>query len=413
MESKTHTTTQNIIWNALGTVFYFACQWLLTIYAVHFSGGYADAGILSLAMSISGPLQIVASLNLRTFQVSELDNRFSDGDFLINRILMSAVSLLLCICTVIYGGYSKYESVCMIIFMVFRISEALADVLHGIDQKAWRLDIAGKSFILRGCAILLAIIGGTLLGKSLSVTILVMTGLVCLIIYFYDYRACQKQACPNFSYKRNNIVDLTRTGIPLALYSIFLTLVSYYPRFQIEKLYGKEILGIFSSITTPTVLVTQLANFIFSPLMGIFAECRKEHDKKRLYRLLSVSFGGTILIGVLAITAGNVLGEWALVLLFGESIRQYAYLLIPIIYTAILTAIIWLLCGLLTVFKDYYALAVLTCVSLSLCLISAPFLISERQLMGAVLTLTMALAAETILLVIRFLYRLKIEHLFL
>lgn len=111
-------------------------------------------------------------------------------------------------------------------------------------------------------------------------------------------------------------------------------------------------LGIFASISTPTVLITQLSSFIFSPLMGAFAECRKNHDKTRLYKLLLICIVGIFGIGIVSLVAGLILGEWALVLLLGESIKEYASLLTPIIGTPVLMAAIWLLCGLLTVFKD-------------------------------------------------------------
>lgn len=358
-------------------------------------------------MSLSNVLLVVASLNLRTFQISELNGQFSDGDFLRNRFLTSGLAFILTICVVIYQGYSRYESLCICLFMIYKISESLADVFHGIDQKAWRLDIAGRSFILRGITSLLAMACGLLLGGNLIVTIILMAVFAYLVIFFYDYRQCKQQCRPDFGSNKGNVLLLVKIGGPLALCSILLNLVSTYPRFQIEEQYGEKLLGVFASIATPTVLVTQLASFIFGPLMGIFAECRQKHDTGKIYRLIGLSVGATAVIGAVAAVAGKVLGEWALVLLFGESIREYTYLLIPIIFSAVLTALVWLLSGLLTVFKDYYVMAALTAVSLGLCVIAAPRLIAEEQLIGAVWTLLSALALETVLLLIRLLHLLR------
>lgn len=401
----------NMLWNSVGTLFYFGCQWLLTVLVVYFRGGYSDAGVLSLAMSLANVLGIVASLNLRTYQITELDGRFRDGDFLLNRVLVSGVALVLCLCAVIYKGYGRYESLCIFAFMIFKVSEAFGDVLHGIDQKAWRLDIAGKSFILRGFTTLIAMACGMLFGGSLIITIILMAVLAYLVIFFYDYRQCKKQCCPDFCFSQSNVLALMKIGISLALCSILLNLISTYPRLQIEEQLGKELLGVFASIATPTVLVSQLAAFIFGPLMGVFAEHRKKRDTKKVYQLLLVSVGATAAIGVAAVTVGKMLGEWALVLLFGESIRAYAYLLVPIIYSAILTALAWLLGGLLTVFKDYYMMVVLTSVALAVCAVSAPLLIAEKQLMGAIWALLAALSLEILFLLVRLLYLLKREKL--
>lgn len=398
---------KNILWNSIGSLFYFGCQWLLTVLVVYFKNGYSDAGMLSLAMSLANVLGIIACLNLRTFQISELNGQFSDGDFLYNRILTSGIALVLCVGVVIYKGYSWYESLCIFIFMTFKVSEALTDVFHGIVQKVWRLDIAGKSLVLRGFTIGGAIVSGIFFDKSLIVTIIVMAVLSYLVIFFYDYPQCKKQSCADFRFNRHNVLALVKIGIPLALYFVSLNAISTYSRFQIEEQCGKELLGVFSSIATPTVLVTQMSSFIFSPLMGIFARYRQENNIKRTYQLLLVSVGGIAIIGATAVMAGKLFGEWALVLLFGEPIRGYSYLLIPIICTATLTAVTWLLGGLLTVFSDYYVMAALTAVSLLLCIIITPTLIAERQLMGAVLSLSAALILEILLLAIRLIYLLK------
>lgn len=399
----------NMLWNSIGLLFYFGCQWLLTVFVVYFRRGYFDAGVLSLAMSISNVLGMAACLNLRTFQVSELEGRFSDGDFLANRILASGISVILCLCIVLYQDYEHYEQLCITIFMIFKTSEALGDVLHGFDQKAWRLDIAGKSFLLRGFATLLAMGCGMLLGGSLIVTVLLMAVFAHVVIFFYDYRQCKRQIRINLSYSRKNVLLLVKIGVPLALYSMLLNLISTYPRFQIEEQYGKELLGIFASISTPTVLITQMASFVFNPLMGIFAEHRKEGNKKGVSQLLLFSIGATIAIGVVAAAAGSLLGEWALVLLFGESIRAYTYLFVPIIYTAVLTALIWLLCGLLVVFRDYYMLAGITLISLLFGMGCAPVLIPNRMLTGAVVTLLLSLGLEVLLLLLRLVWILKRE----
>lgn len=399
----------NMAWNSIGLLFYFGCQWLLTVFVVYFKGGYTDAGVLSLAMSLANVLTMVASLNLRTFQVSELEGRFSDGDFLCNRALTSGAALILCIFVVIYKGYSRYEGLCIFAFMLFKVSEALGDVFHGMDQKVWRLDIAGKSFLLRGCVTLLSICCGMLLNGNLLLTIFLMTVLSYLVIFVYDFQQCKKRVQPDFSHHQGRVWALVKIGFPLALYSMLLNLIATYPRFQIEEQYGKELLGIFASIATPTVLITQLASFIFSPLMGVFAECRKEHDRKKLYKLLLLCVGGIAVIGIISLIAGRILGKWVLVLLFGESIGDYSYLLTPIICTAILTAAIWLLCGLLTVFKDYYALAVLTLVSLMFCMLASTPLITEKHLLGAALALLGALIIEALLLIIRLFYLLRRE----
>lgn len=48
----------NILWNTIGNIFYLGCQWLLSVVVVRISGSYADAGVLTLAISTTNVLYL-------------------------------------------------------------------------------------------------------------------------------------------------------------------------------------------------------------------------------------------------------------------------------------------------------------------------------------------------------------------
>lgn len=388
---------KNIIWNSVGTLFYFGCQWLLTVLVVRLNNNYSSAGILALAMSIATPLITVATLNLRTFQVANMDECFSDGDFIFTRTVTSIAALAICIILVVCGKYSNYTSICIILFMCYRLSEAIIDVLHGIDQRAWRLDLAGKSSLLRGSIMLAAFVVGEYCFKNLLVSIVLMGLAVYSVILCYDIPACKRCTQLNLAHNRGNIFSLVKVGIPLGASSFLLGLLSSIPRLFMENWYGEEALGLFGSITTITVLVPQFANFIFGPLVPLFAERWKSGDVKGFNRLLAANVAGIALIGAMALIVGYFFGEWGLSLIFGDSIRPYSYLLCPVIGTAIITAYIWLLVTVLTILGDYNMLAWIGMVSVVVCVIASACLIKESAFIGTVLATTVGLSLECIL----------------
>ena len=53
-----------------------------------------------------------------------------------------------------------------------------------------------------------------------------------------------------------------------------------------------------------------------------------------------------------AIIGAKLVGEWALVLLVGETIRPYVYLLVPVILCTVVTAAIWLLSAVLIAIRN-------------------------------------------------------------
>lgn len=391
----------NMRWNGIGTLFYFGCQWLLTVLVVRFTNNYSDAGVLSLGISIATPLATVASLNLRTVQVANIDQRFSDGDFIVTRAITSVVSLGLCVVIAIGSGYTLYTSICVVLFTVYRLSEAVVDVLHGIDQRVWRLDIVGKSFLIRGGLMLALFMVGEYFFQSLPLAIILMGIGVYGVILCYDVPACRGCTQLNLSFHLEHLVPLLKIGVPLGAFSFLLTLLSSLPRLFMERWHGEDVLGVFGSIATITALVPQLANFIFAPLIPMFAERWKAGNMRGFKRLFAVSTAAVAVIGVAALAAGALLGEWGLCLIFGASIQPYSYLLCPVIGTAILTAYLWLLGTVLTVLEDYGGLALLSLVSVVGTLAASVCLIPESAFWGTIWATAIGLSIELALLGVR------------
>ena len=389
---------KDIIWNAVGTLFYMGCQWLLTVLVVRLNGDYFSAGILTLSMSISTPLITVATLGLRTYQVANMNERFSDGDFFGVRAITSIVSLVICAVIIAVSGYTTYTSWCVMLFVCYRLSEAIVDVLHGIDQCAWRLDIVGKSFLMRGSIMLVAFVIGELLFRSLLLSIILMGVGVYGVILCYDVPSCKKCTQLNLSLDHRNLLPLIGIGVPLGAFTFLVNLMPSIPRFFMERLYGEDVLGVFGSITTITMLIPQLASFIFGPLVPVFAEYWKAHDIKHFNKLFAMCIFAIALIGGVTLVCGYFWGEWGLSLILGDSIRPYSYLLCPVIGTAIITAYISLLGATLIVLGDYSALVWLSTVSVFVTLAASVLLIQRDAFMGTILATAIGLSIELVLL---------------
>ena len=71
---KEHTLKSGMIWNALGNIIYLACQWLITILVANI-GNFEDAGLLSIAMSVSATFQTFALFGIRNYQVSDINEK--------------------------------------------------------------------------------------------------------------------------------------------------------------------------------------------------------------------------------------------------------------------------------------------------------------------------------------------------
>lgn len=62
----------NMLWNSVGSIVYMGGQWVLSVLVVR-TLGYTDAGIFSLAMSLTNTFYSLANYGIRNFQVSDLE----------------------------------------------------------------------------------------------------------------------------------------------------------------------------------------------------------------------------------------------------------------------------------------------------------------------------------------------------
>ncbi|MCR4705132.1 MAG: hypothetical protein K5641_03610 [Lachnospiraceae bacterium] len=350
----------NMLWNVIGSFGFIGAQWAMTILIVHLAG-YSESGILSLGLSLTNVFTNVAYFCVRNFQVSD-QNRYTADTYVTHRVIMTVIAILLYTGFVLVNGYDRYTTTFLILFMLYRVSEALVDVFHGIDQRAWRLDIAGRSFLIRGILTVLSFVVALKLTGNLVITTLVMLCLVYAVILLYDVPKARRLDCFSLRVREtlacengrtvNTLLSLTRECMPLFLYAVCLNAIVPIPRYFLEKMMGSEILGFYASVAIPASVIQLLSSYVFTTFTKLFADHLAAGRKAaflKLFRNLSVAI---IALVALATAGSLLLGEWVLVLVFTEEIRPYTYLLAPTVLCCGLIAYIWFLGMLLTVMRD-------------------------------------------------------------
>lgn len=412
-----------MIWNVIGSMAFVGAQWMMTILIVRLSG-YRDAGWLSLGLSLTNVSTNIVYFGVRNFQVSDSTERYTSCVYVAQRFLMAAIALIVYGIFVIINRYPVDLGLFLILFMVYRMAEPLADVFHGVDQRHWRLDIAGISFLLRGFLGITAFILVEQLVGNLIITTIVMIAAVYPVIVLFDFPRAARLggfdlrkvigAIRDLSgdFFKSDILSLTKECFPLFIYAICLNSVVPVPRYYLEKINGSEILGYYTSAAIPASIVQMLASYVYTTFTGLFSQYAKEGSIKAFRKLMAKLCLG---IGILSLSAiifcmiparvlpepllslvsineaplkGDMLsqvgvfgaiahgmegfipgsealqqsvkgaqlclniGEWALCLLFTESILGYAELLIPTIASCFVIALVWFFGMLLTVLRD-------------------------------------------------------------
>lgn len=393
MGKKKISMQASIIWNSIGSMVYLATQWLITILVVRIAGVEA-AGNFTLATSVNNVFYSIAMFGVRNYQVSDVNSKYDDGTYINSRMVSCCFSFLACVGYCICMGYNAEQRACVIVYCAFKMSEALYDVYAGICQKNWRMDFIGKSWMLRGVVTFIGFSVTLYFSSNLLGAILCMSILSFGITAIYDIPRTSKLADIHFLGKLKKGVQLMKECFPLFTYLILSTLVTTIPRIVLERISGSYALGIYGSVSAPTLIVQMGASYIFNPFLTLFAEQYSNKQKKDFWKTFKMCMAGIMALSVCALVGGKVLGRWGLNLLYGAEIARHVYLLIPLIVCTILTAIVWLLCALLTIVREFKGLIISNLIALIVSTISAVSLISFFDMQGTSYALSLSFLIE-------------------
>lgn len=361
---KVRTVQQNMLFNTIGSLIYYVCQWLMSVIIVRLSG-FGDAGLLSLAMSATAAPAIIGLFNVRSYQVSDMKGQYTDKEYLRSRVYTNILSVIACLAVVLYYGYSMEKAVIIMTFMAFKVVEGMADVYYGIDQKNERMDYAGISLTVRGIGSLAFFLGTFQITQSLLVSIITMSLFSLAVVLVYDRRMIEryqgKEAEEN-EVMRAQVKSLLITCFPLAVVAFLNNMSLTIPKLYLEQYFGEEIMGIYSSVASPTIVIQLAATTLFAPLIPPLTIEFNNGNKKNFLGGLKKFALLILAITVAALIGSKLLAHWGLVLLFGTAIEPYVYLFIPVIIISILIAInasMFSVCTLIREIKSQYIIGIL------------------------------------------------------
>lgn len=381
---------KNIIWNSSGSFVYLFFQWLIT-YLVVIILGFENAGIFSLAISISSIAFAFAIYGVRGYQVSDVTKKYSDKSYIAARIATSLLAIGGCLIYLTIYKYSLYTTLCIVVYLIFKISEAYVDVYHGIIQRGMRMDFIGKSFILRGVICNFLFIGCMILTKNLLLSTSVLAISSFGLIFLYDRNKVKIFYKKTDDTSKREIVNLLIECLPLAIYTFLSILVMSMPRISLENMKGSEILGIYASIAIPAAIIQVISGYIFSPMLTVFAEHVDQKNFKLFHKLLFKTLAYILTFSIIVIIGGAIFGKFGLILLFGEKISNYTYLFLPILFISSLTALSWFIGLMLTVIREFRGLIIASMIAAAICFFGSSLFINLFGINGTSLILILAL----------------------
>ena len=347
---------KDIAWNTFGNIFYGFCTWVITILVVRM-GSFTDAGYLSLAMTTSSTYNAIALFAMRNYQITDSGHLYSDGEYVSSRIISCLAAYVFLAVTAVFSG-SMYQAICIIAFMPVRLSEAYSDVFHGIDQMHDRYDLIGKSFTLRGIAVIVIFIAGMTVTGNLALTLGLISIATFAISILWDKRLTSKITTIEMRLKDSKILKLYLSCLPLMLFTFFMGMQMMYAKTVLSEVVGVTRQGIYASISNPTYAIQVMGAALFAPFLPVLAEYLKERDIQGFNRGVRKVTGILVVFSALVLVAASLLGRWVLGIFFGKEILDYYELFIPVVIVIIINTFVYWFQGVLVALRKNVLLAV-------------------------------------------------------
>lgn len=349
---KAMSLRRNMLWNSFGSLTRTICKWLFTLVVVRFSDGFDAAGILALAMSISNLVNPIAESRLRVYYVTEQSDMRPVANYMGIRVVSTLIALVV---GVMYAVFSSDGEAIVIIslYVVYQMILNYTEGFHAVQQRAMRMDLIGISYAVEGVLSLTVFTISMYVFHSLLIAIVGVIVVALAVAIAYDAPSTSRFAAihPRFDFE-----DIFKTLVrlsPLVAVAITFNIVGLVPRQALADSFGDHALGVYAAVATPVIVVQVAAGYIYTPIIGKLVELFHA-DKRRVLFLQLKIIGMFLVIAALAALVFAVMGEQILVILFGEEIRPYSFLIQPAVILSLLTAMTWFLNDLLFGIRSFW-----------------------------------------------------------
>ena len=319
--------SKQVTYNTAGSIVTLFCQWLIMMIIPKMTD-FSEAGVFAVALSVCSILNIFATFSLNQYQISDQYAKYSENDYRAARMATMALSFVLCLFVVLFFNYSLEQNLVIILYMVYRNLLHYAYLYTATLQIRERLDYVGKCMILEGIVSFISFIPIYYVTADLVIStaaMAVLGGGIFLLTVGHGYKKVEGRGYPRHPADRTVISSLIRTGVPLLLSVVAPIVITALPKILLQATDGYEIAGIFSTLSTPTIVIPTLITSIFAPFIVYFSNISKKGDIRLVRKQYLKTVLLTLSLGALCYIVSRLAGGYAFETIYGADIVPYVH----------------------------------------------------------------------------------------
>lgn len=323
------------------------------------------AGIISIASTLGYQMMSIGNYGMRTFQVTDVNNKYSFSDYLQSRIVTFVMMILVAIIYLVIKAYPEEKSAILMVFIIFKGIDAIEDVFHGEFQRKGRLDLAAIAVTIRyiGTIIFFAIFISVTHNLLLTCIITVLFTSILFIVLTEKILKCIPDKLGSLliiSAPKNmkNVFSLLMECLPLFLGTFLYLYISNAPKYAVDNCLSQQYQAYFGIIFMPIYAINLLSTMIYKPLLTPLATYWVKKEKGSFRRVIVRQIALIFILTILGVIGTKICGTKILGIIYGVEIDQYNSAMVLLMIGGGFAALVGFLGNLLTIIRKQKALLV-------------------------------------------------------
>ncbi|MCC8128271.1 MAG: lipopolysaccharide biosynthesis protein [Clostridiales bacterium] len=330
-DDKATLERRNMTWNMLGSFLYAFASMVLTMIVVQLVGD-EQGGIFTFAFTTFGQqMFMVAYFGIRPYQITDVENRYSFGEYLHLRILTSAAAILIGISFILVQGYSRQKSLVVFLMVCYKVIDGFADAYEAEFQRGGRLYLTGKSNAFRTILSVGSFFISLYLTRNLVLAagVAVMAQLAGLILF--DISVIRALPNVDWSWKLSGCRSLVKSCVLLFL-SVFLDFYIFSAaKYAIDRHMSATSMAVYGAIFMPTSVINLVAGFVIRPFLTKLSLAWETQDHRTFSSVIRMIFLVILGLTVLAVAGAALLGIPVISLLYPNLREPLAACRLPLV----------------------------------------------------------------------------------
>ena len=395
-----------IIWNTLGSFVESLLSAVLLMFCTRLNGTEI-AGMFSISFATATILNALGDFGIRIYQVTDTNRKYKFGDYLLARVFVVITMVIIGILFVNISGYTAEKLWICIALIMFKVIDNLSETYQGEFQLRNRLDLGGKSMVIRVSSSLIVFFITDVITKNVifSCITFVLTNLTLFLLW--DVRILSKFQKLEIKYDKNNIKEILLDCLPLAISTGLSLYIINATKYAIDNFGDYTMQTYFNVIYMPTFVINLVSAFVIKPFLKPFGDLwnSKEYLKfiKSISLIILILAGATICIDI----ACALLGVPVLSFIYGIDLSPYKMEMILLVISGFFYASATVMLYALSTIRKQKLTTIAYIITSVIALIASNICVNKWQMKGAIVSNMITTVTLFVLLVIFFLYELK------